>query len=165
MSTSIRCFDYVNHPYDKVCETLTSHAKEVFHNATRSAETRAENVASGLHVKIAGVEFGKEILIDIKSLIDIERRNEKKSIIRLSWHAAQAERLFPTMHAELFIYPITATETQLDFRGEYDPPIGFVGKAIDKMVGHRIAEASVHHFVMEVADYLRKNISSAKSTV
>jgi hypothetical protein len=61
------------------------------------------------------------------------------------------------MSAELDIYPITKSETQLDFKGEYDPPLGLMGKAIDAVVGHRIAEASVHQFVSEVAAYLREN--------
>jgi hypothetical protein len=41
----------------------------------------------------------------------------------------------------------------------YQPPLGAVGKAMNAMVGHRIAEASVHRFIDEVADYLRKNIA------
>ena len=157
--TSIRCFDYVNHPYEKVCKALTLHSNEVFHGATKSAETRAESVASGLHVKVAGIEFGKEILIDIKSYTDVESRTKKELTIRLTWKAASAQQFFPTMNAELHVYPITAQETQLDFHGEYEPPLGVVGKAIDAMVGHRVAEATVHHFVNEVADYLRKNIA------
>ena len=28
------------------------------------------------------------------------------------------------MKADLTIYPITATETQLDFKGLYEPPLG-----------------------------------------
>ena len=55
MKTEIRCFDYVNRPYEQVCEALANNSNEVFHDATKSAETRAESVAAGLHVKIAGV--------------------------------------------------------------------------------------------------------------
>jgi hypothetical protein len=60
------------------------------------------------------------------------------------------------MKAGLSIYPITATETQLDFAGRYKPPLGPLGKAMNAMVGHRIAEASVQRFVSDVAEYLRK---------
>lgn len=157
-ATSIRCYDYVNHPYEQVCQALASHSNEVFHRATRSAETRAENVAAGLHVKIAGIEIGKEILIDIKSATDVESRSKKEMTIHLEWKAASAPQLFPTMVAQLHVYPISSTETQLDFEGEYQPPMGIVGKALDAVVGRRIAEASVHHFVNEVAGYLRKNV-------
>ena len=69
-------------------------------------------------------------------------------------------RLFPLMKAELFIYPLNATETQLDFVGLYEPPLGALGKAVNAIVGHRIAEVSVHRFVNDVAGYLRQALSS-----
>jgi len=61
------------------------------------------------------------------------------------------------MKGTLAAYPITSTETQLDFSGHYAPPmgLGLMGKAIDAIVGRRIAEASVHSFVSEVAAFLR----------
>jgi hypothetical protein len=65
-------------------------------------------------------------------------------------------RLFPLMKAEISVYPLTATETQLDFSGLYEPPLGPLGKAANAIVGHRIAEVSVHRFVNDVAEYLRQ---------
>ena len=67
--------------------------------------------------------------------------------------------LFPLMKAELSIYPLTASETQLDFFGLYEPPFGAVGKAMKAIVGHRIAEVSVHRFVSDVTAYLRQILS------
>ena len=67
-------------------------------------------------------------------------------------------RLFPLVKANLSIYPLTATETQLDFKGLYEPPLGPLGKALNAMVGHRIAEVSVHRFVSDVARYLRETL-------
>jgi hypothetical protein len=63
------------------------------------------------------------------------------------------------MKAELSVYPLTATETQLDFSGLYEPPLGVLGKAVNAVVGHRIAEVSVHRFVSEVAEYLRQALA------
>jgi hypothetical protein len=63
------------------------------------------------------------------------------------------------MSSVLAIYPLTSTETQLDFLGRYDPPLGLVGEAMDAIVGHRIAEASVHRFVTDIARYLREHLA------
>ena len=60
----------------------------------------------------------------------------------LEWKAATMPRLFPLMKADLSIYPLTATETQLDFLGLYEPPFGTVGEAMNAIVGHRIAPLS-----------------------
>ncbi len=157
-ATSIRCFEVVKHPYKKVCSTLSQHSNRVFHIATRSAETRAEDVAADLHIKIAGIDVNKEILVNVKSYTEFENRQKKQMTVSLEWKAAQAPQLFPTMVAQLHVSPIDGDQTQLDFQGEYKPPWGVLGKAIDVLVGHRIAEASVHHFVHEIAEYLRQNI-------
>ena len=79
--------------------------------------------------------------------------------LQLEWEAATRPRLFPLMKAELSIYPLTATETQLDFSGLYQPPLGALGKAVNAIVGHRIAEVSVHRFVSDVAGYLRQALA------
>jgi len=66
--------------------------------------------------------------------------------------------LFPFMKADLAVYPLTSTETQLDFSGVYEPPLGPLGKAMNAIVGYRIAEVSVHRFVNDVAGYLRRTL-------
>ena len=38
------------------------------------------------------------------------------------------------------MYPLTSTETQLDFSGIYEPPFGAGGKTMNAIIGHRIAE-------------------------
>ena len=63
------------------------------------------------------------------------------------------------MRGELAIYPLTGRETQIDFSGTYEPPMGWLGSAVDAVVGHRIAEASVDRFVKQVAEYLRSNLA------
>jgi len=77
----------------------------------------------------------------------------------LEWEAASAPRLFPLMKGKLAVYPLTKTETQLDFHGVYEPPFGAVGKTMNAIAGHRIAEASVHRFIDEVAGYLRQALA------
>ena len=79
--------------------------------------------------------------------------------MRLEWEAAKAPRLFPEMKGTLSVYALTGTETQLDFEGTYEPPLGPLGRGIDAMIGHRVAEASIHRFVTDVAAYLRSELA------
>jgi len=53
---------------------------------------------------------------------------------------------------------LTGSETQLDFSGHYEPPLGVFGSAVDAVVGNRVADASVHRFVTEFAEYLRTTL-------
>ena len=155
----IRCYDYVNHPYPAVRDALSKDANAVFQAATKGAASRAESIASELRVNIGGLEVAKEIAITVHHVQEDASGSSPTTRLQLEWEAAESPRLFPLMKAELSIYPLTATETQLDFAGLYQPPAGAVGGAIDSIVGHRIAEVSVHRFVSDVAAYLRSNLS------
>jgi hypothetical protein len=163
MSTgrSIRVYDYVNQPFDRVRAALLADAKGIFNRATTVASARAENVASALRVKVAGIEIGKEIQIEVLGSFDSERSAAglKETRIELQWTAAGNAALFPNMKAELALYSLSGTETQLDFTGTYEPPFGPLGIVLDVMVGHRIAEASVHQFIVDVAEQLRRDLA------
>lgn len=160
MSREIRSFDYVNAPYESVRAALSKDALAIFRSATKAAAGRTHSVASALRVEIAGIEIAKEIEISVKEVTEAPASAVTR--LELDWKAARAPGLFPMMKAELAVYPLTATETQLDFSGRYEPPLGWLGTAVDAAIGHRIAEASVHRFVSEVAHYLRSALELRK---
>lgn len=156
----IRCFDYVNHPYEQVRDALRKNAISVFQSATKAAASRAETVAAELHVDVGGIGVKTDIKISVKNVEEKVKDAIPAPATRLllEWEAATLPRMFPLMKAELSVYPLTATETQLDFLGFYEPPFGAVGKAMNAIVGHRIAEVSVHRFVSDIAGYLRHSL-------
>ena len=153
----VRSFEYVNQPYERVRDTLLSDAAETFRSATHAAADRARSVASALRVNIAGIDVSTEIDISVGEIQESPRTTGRSPSLRIpvEWEAVKRPGLFPLMRAELSVYPLTGTETQLDFSGSYQPPLGPVGSALDAAVGHRIAEASVHRFVADVAHHLR----------
>ena len=157
---SIRSYDYVNHPYEYVKEKLIGDTIGIFQNATKSAALRAHNVAAELHINIAGIELGKDISIGIKNIDVTPKRpgSLPKTSINIEWSAAKNPSMFPVMNGYLNIYPLTATETQLDFDGNYEVPLGIVGGVLDSVIGHKIAEASVSRFMKDVAAHLRQEI-------
>ena len=153
----IRYFDYVNAGYERVRDVLGRDALAVCRAATKTAAARAASLASELHVNIGGFEIGTDIDITLLELEDrpADVKSPRTTTLSLEWEAARRPRLFPFMHAKLILYPLTATETQLELLSRYDPPLGVVGAALDALVGHRIADASVHRFLTEVAAHLR----------
>src|SRR5271165_2642716 len=157
----IRSYDYVNHPYAQVRDALSKDAPALFQAATKGAASRAQSVASELRVDVGGIGVEAEIVISVKNIEEkvSEATSSPATRMQLEWGSATMPSLFPLMKAEIAIYPLTATETQVDFQGTYEPPLGALGKAMNALVGHRIAEASVHRFVDDVAGYLRQAIS------
>jgi len=153
----IRGYDYVNHPYDRVRDVLKTNALAVFKSATKAAASRAESVAAELHVDFGGLGLKADIDIVIQGIEEkpASSLSVPSTTLRLEWKSASLPQLFPLMQGELSVYPLTSTETQVDFSGIYEPPFGAVGKTMNAIAGHRIAEASVHRFVSDVAGYLR----------
>ena len=159
MNREIRSFDYVNHPYSAVRDALVKDPAGVLRAATNAAASRARAVAAALHVNIGPLDIGAEIAVTVGEISEqTPDAPSRVTRIPIAWSAAQRAALFPIMNAELSVYPLTETETQLDFLGRYEPPLGIVGGALDAMVGHRIAEASVHRLVADVANYLREHV-------
>ena len=156
----IRSYDYVNHPYEQVRDALRQNSLTVFQSATKAAASRAHSIAAELHVDSGGIGIKTDISITVKNVEEkVDAMSAPVTRLLLEWEAATMPRLFPLMKAELSIYPLTATETQLDFRGVYEPPFGAVGKVMNAVVGHRIAEVSVHRFINDVAGYLRNTLA------
>ena len=156
----IRSHDYVNHPYVAVRDALVKDPAAVLRAATNAAAARAKDVAAALRVNIGPLDIGAEIAVTVGEISEQSYMPPISRVTRIpiEWSAAQRAALFPVMNAELSVYPLTATETQLDFLGRYEPPLGIVGGALDARVGHHIAQASVHRFVTDVAKYLREHV-------
>jgi hypothetical protein len=157
----IRSYDYVNHPYSAVRDALVADPTRIFTTATHGAAGRAEQLAAELRVSAGGVNLAADVVVSIGA-VDHDATGPlggPATRLAVSWEAARHPGLFPLMNGVLTVYPLTATETQLDFLGRYDPPLGVVGSAVDALVGHRIAEASVHRFIGDVARHLRDTLA------
>jgi hypothetical protein len=161
----IQCYEYVNQPYEKVCDALRSDAAGVFERATRGAAARASDLAASLRVKLGSLEVGADIAIRVENVTEGQLPrgvgDTPVTRIKLAWQAAKTPGLFPSMDAELSVYPLTPTETQLDLQGRYKLPLGALGGAIDAILGHRIAQASVRRLLEDVAGLLKGELAAS----
>jgi len=81
--------------------------------------------------------------------------------IPLTWEATGTPGLFPKMDAELVIARVGDDLTQVKIQGHYDPPLGSVGRLIDRAFLHRIAEASTKELVDEIVGELSSTDGTA----
>jgi len=159
----LRCYDYVNRPYAVVRDALRADLAGIFGRATKGATGRAQALGASLKVDLGALEIGTDVVIEV---LGVEEREEgpagrtHTTFIKVRWKAARAAALFPSMEAELVVYPLSRDETQLELHGVYAPPLGAIGSALDSLVGRRIADASVHRFVTDVASLLRGELAA-----
>jgi hypothetical protein len=159
----IRVFEYVNQPYERVAAWVKRDPEALFRRATDVAGERARTVASGLDVDVGGLAVRAPIEIEIASVEEHAPRPgaaSRVTRVSLRWQAAKGAAWFPTMEADLSFYPLSPDETQVDLDGSYVPPLGAVGAAANALVGHRIAEASVHRFVRELTERVRADLGA-----
>ena len=72
----------------------------------------------------------------------------------LRWRAAGATGLFPVMVADLEFAPMGTAMTAISFMGRYVPPLGPLGREVDRMLLHRLAQASVRALLGMVVERL-----------
>jgi hypothetical protein len=70
----------------------------------------------------------------------------------IAWHASGAGALFPRLQAELAVAPLAPELTVLTLQGTYDPPLGVVGRFLDRAGLGLMAEATVKNWLDRVAD-------------
>jgi hypothetical protein len=160
----VRVYAYVNYPYVRVAEMLRRDPTGIFQRATASATTRANALVSTLRAGVGGIEVAADVVVTVRSVHeDPLAPLGRTTRVALAWSFAGHPELFPTMDATLAVYPLSPTETQLDFDGDYRLPLGAIGAAVNVLIGHRLAEASVHRFVEDVRERLRFELAQLPS--
>lgn len=69
----------------------------------------------------------------------------------ITWTAIGAEALFPRLNAELILSHVGQDRTKLSFEGTYEPPLGPLGRAVDRAILGRVAETTVQNWVDQLA--------------
>ena len=113
----------------------------------------------------AAGEFGEGLLAEVGFAVHDDLRIDKeveiwigeahhasrKTRLPMSWKATGPGRLFPSLEADLEVAAIGASRTQLAISARYEPPLGSVGRALDRALLHRVAEATIKDFLDRVA--------------
>jgi len=76
--------------------------------------------------------------------------------VPIAWKASGTPMLFPMMTAELRLSKVGDDVTQIRLSGSYSVPFGSIGQIFDDALLHRVAESTVHNFVLRVADAIRQ---------
>jgi hypothetical protein len=105
-------------------------------------------------VLLAEVGFGDDVRIVRQVAIELGEtvRMPTKTVVPMRWQATGAAGLFPSLDADLEIAPLGSNRTQLAMSARYVPPLGAVGRAIDRTILFRVAEATLKDFLDRVGE-------------
>jgi hypothetical protein len=113
------------------------------------AEERGEAllVEVGIGAAPLGPRLGKQVKVQFGEVA----RFPSKIVLPMVWEPASAGALFPRLDADIEVGPLGPERTQVAISGRYSPPLGQVGRVIDRALLHRVAEATVKDFLDRVA--------------
>jgi hypothetical protein len=120
----------------------------------RQAGRRGELLLSEVGFGPPGRGVRKNVLIDVGR----PYRLASKTVLPLTWRATGPRRLFPEMEADVGVTALGAGRSQLSFHGRYRPPLGVVGRGIDRALLNRVAKATARDFVDRLARALESLI-------
>jgi len=106
---------------------------------------------------LAQVGFGDTLRVERSVEIEIGAavQTRSKTVIPFSWRAiGSTAGLFPTMDGDLEVASLDTALTQLAISARYAPPLGMVGRMLDRAVLHRVAEATVKDFLDHLGEVL-----------
>lgn len=91
--------------------------------------------------------YAKKVRLDI-GMAEIRRSG---IVYPITWTAVGAKGLFPRLTADLVLSHVGQERTKLSLQGIYQPPLGPIGRAIDRTLLRNVAESTVQDWVDRVA--------------
>jgi hypothetical protein len=137
-------------PFVEVEKTLLHAPQDWVPGIAEDAEARGEVLLTEVGFGPAGRRLEKRVQIELGQPF----RLASKSVLPMAWHATRAHAIFPSLEADIEVAPIGENRTQLSVSARYRPPLGPIGRALDRTLLHRVAEATIKDFVDRAGEAL-----------
>jgi len=119
-----------------------------------TAAERAEPLLAEVGVGSSSLRIAKRVTVRLGKPVQFP----SKLSLPMTWEPGG--RLLPRLDGELELGTLGKDRTQLAISGRYDPPLGTVGRAVDRIALHRVAEATIKDFLDRVAAVLQASAPS-----
>jgi hypothetical protein len=112
---------------------------------------------------LAEVGFGEDVRIARTVALEVGEptRLRDKTTIPIGWSATGPAGLFPRLDADLEVAQLEDGRCQLAISARYEPPLGAVGRAINRTLLSRVAEATLKDFLDRVRDSIARRLPDA----
>lgn len=151
----IRYFLDLPVPFESLEAALVSEPEAWLPGLARDAESRGERL-------LAEVGFAVDDAHRLDKRVEIgfgePHRIPTKTILPMTWHATGVEGLFPSLEADLEVASLGPNRTQLSISARYRPPMGALGRALDRALLHRVAEATAKDFLDRVGEAVQLRV-------
>jgi hypothetical protein len=110
------------------------------------AQARGDGLLGEVGVGSLGARLRRQVRIQLGEPV----RFPSMTSLPLTWEPVGLEGVLPRLDANLELGSLGGDRTQLAISARYRPPLGVVGRAVDRVLLHRVAEATVKDFLDRV---------------
>jgi hypothetical protein len=156
-----RYFVEVPLPADQVERALLDSPAEWLSAIAGAAQERGDGLL--VEVGVGPLEAGFQRRVSLR--LGEPVRFPSMTSVPLTWEPVGLEGLLPRLDANIELGPLGEDRTQLAISARYQPPLGVVGHAIDRVLLHRVAEATLKDFLDRVGQAITLSQAGGAETM
>lgn len=128
--------------------------------AVSSVLTDLAERGAELDTEILGFLVGRDVTLTVDDVVSVDRPLEV-SVIVVRISDAEHPHAFPSFVGEFELVATGECDVELALEGDYHPPAGAAGAAIDMMGLHTVAEKAMRGFFDEIVRRVEKAAQSS----
>jgi len=146
----IKSVTEVDVDFEDVRAAMLSNPREWLASLAATAGDDGDRLLVDVGLQVAGHEVSRRAELEVGEPMTSDRVVLLPVRLRIEEH----ERLFPSLEGSLDAAWLGPGRTYLALTANYEPPFGIVGRAVDRALLHRVAEAVAQRFLEAVAGEL-----------
>jgi hypothetical protein len=139
----IRYFVEIPAPIAEVEAELLGSPGRWLTGPAQAAEARGNQLLAVVGFGPAQARVSKQVEVQFGTPL----RFPSKTVLPMSWRPAGLDSLLPALEADIELGELGPERTQLSISARYTPPLGSLGRVLDRALLHRVAEATVKDFL------------------
>lgn len=151
----VQDFMIIDRPSGEVVALLQGDAGSLLGEALEAAGAGLDH----LRIKVGPGSWPALLAKTVKVQLGPVRRHGEVTLLAFSWQATGPGSLFPVLDADLEVSPLGDQRSELALHGRYEAPGGSLGRSVDRLLLHRLADATVRAFLSHLAARLRPKAS------
>jgi hypothetical protein len=156
-----RYFIEVPLPADQVERALLDSPADWLSAIAGAAQERGDGLL--VEVGVGPMEAGLRRRVSIR--LGEPVRFPSMTSVPLTWEPVGLEGLLPRLDANIELGPLGEDRTQLAISARYQPPLGVGGHALDRVLLHRVAEATLKDFLDRVGQAITLSQTGGAETM
>ncbi len=88
---------------------------------------------------------------EVQVTLGPSRQRGSSIVVPIEWEAVGSAALFPVLSGDLEISPLGLDQSRIALSASYVPPLGELGRRLDRAIMHRAAASTVRSFLHRLA--------------